>query len=181
MLNPEEIAEPFISPLWQLSFVDSISTNKKGSPMKSLETQVPPPLVMLSVAFLMWLVNRKQNDPQIPKRTAYLPLLAGLGLLASAAFRFFKQKTSINPHHPEQASDLVHSGVYKYTRNPMYLGMASLLSAWAIVLGSRLTLLGLPLFVLYLTRFQIQPEERALQHAFGQAYLDYQARVRRWL
>ena len=64
--------------------------------MKSLETQVPPPLVMLSVAFLMWLVNRKQNDPQIPKRTAYLPLLAGLGLLASAAFRFFKQKTRAN-------------------------------------------------------------------------------------
>ncbi len=148
--------------------------------MKSLETKIPPPLVTLSSAFLMWLVGRKTNR-RFPRRAGFLPLLAGLGLIASAIFRFGQHKTTADPHHPEKASHLVESGVYRYTRNPMYLGLACILSAWAMALASPLALLGVPGFVVYLSRFQIQPEEKALQDKFGQVYANYQKRVRRWI
>ena len=83
--------------------------------------------------------------------------------------------------HPEQASTLVTSGVYRFTRNPMYVGILLLLAAVAAHLGSVLALLGLPAFVFWIGRFQIAPEERALRAKFGSAYDDYTRAVRRWL
>ena len=76
---------------------------------------------------------------------------------------------------------MVTRGVYRWTRNPMYLGMLVVLAGWAVWLGSAAALLGLPLSVLLLNRLQIGPEERILRERFGQDYIDYQARVRRWL
>jgi protein-S-isoprenylcysteine O-methyltransferase Ste14 len=76
---------------------------------------------------------------------------------------------------------MVTSGVYRHTRNPMYLGMLCLLGAWAAWLGNAAALLGLPAFVAYMNRFQIAPEERALAQRFGAAFDAYAARVRRWL
>ena len=99
-----------------------------------------------------------------------------LGILAFRASR-----TTINPLKPERASALVTGGVYRVTRNPMYVGMTLLLLAWACYLAAVLPFVGPVLLVLYLTRFQIQPEERVLQGIFGAAYASYAARVRRWL
>ena len=82
---------------------------------------------------------------------------------------------------PEKSSALVCTGIYKYSRNPMYLGMALLLLAWAIYLASAWALLGVLAYVLYITRFQIIPEERVMEKLFGQEYLAYKAKVRRWL
>ena len=82
---------------------------------------------------------------------------------------------------PEKSSALVCTGIYKYSRNPMYLGMALLLLAWAIYLASVWALLGVMAYVLYITRFQIIPEERVMEKLFGQEYLAYKAKVRRWL
>jgi protein-S-isoprenylcysteine O-methyltransferase Ste14 len=83
---------------------------------------------------------------------------------------------------PAQAASMVTSGVYRFTRNPMYLGMFCLLAAWAAWLGRLAPLLaGLPAFVLYMNRFQIRPEERALEQRFGAAFREYAARVRRWI
>ena len=79
------------------------------------------------------------------------------------------------------STSLVTSGVYRITRNPMYVGMTLFLSAWAIYLSALLPIFGPLVFVGYITRFQIQPEERALKTHFGEAYVDYAARVRRWL
>ena len=99
-----------------------------------------------------------------------------LGLLA-----FRAAQTTVNPLKPQRASALVTGGVYQVTRNPMYVGMCFLLLAWAVHLSALLPFAGPVLFALYITRFQIQPEERALIQLFGEQYVQYTARVRRWL
>jgi protein-S-isoprenylcysteine O-methyltransferase Ste14 len=99
-----------------------------------------------------------------------------LGILAFRTFR-----TTINPLKPERASSIVTGGVYRVSRNPMYLGMALLLLAWATYLSALWSLAGPVLYVWYITRFQIVPEERVLERMFGDEYLAYTARVRRWL
>ncbi|MNJ74873.1 hypothetical protein D3C77_718740 [compost metagenome] len=87
----------------------------------------------------------------------------------------------VNPLKPASASALVTSGIYRVTRNPMYLGFALVLAAWTVFLASPFTLLGIAAFVLYIDRFQILPEERALHQLFGEAMDEYCARVRRWI
>ena len=108
-------------------------------------------------------------------------IVAGVAfdLLGLAAFRTLR--TTVNPLKPERASALVTVGIYRITRNPMNVGMSLLLLAWAVCLSALLPFAGPALFVLYLTRFQIQPEERALKALFGEEYTAYAARVRRWL
>ena len=98
-----------------------------------------------------------------------------LGLLA-----FFRRGTTINPLRPAKASALVTGGIYRITRNPMYVGMAFLLAGWAVWLGALWPFLGPVLFVAYLTRFQILPEERILRGKFAE-FDAYATRVRRWL
>jgi len=93
---------------------------------------------------------------------------------------FRKAKTTVNPVKPH-ASSLVTSGVYAISRNPMYLGGFTMLLGWTIFLSNPLAFLFLPLYVLYLNRFQIAPEERVLTSLFGETYVAYQARARRWL
>jgi len=82
---------------------------------------------------------------------------------------------------PEKASSLVTTGIYRFTRNPMYLGLLFVLFAWAVFLASVWALLGPVAFVFYIDRFQIAPEEAILAGMFGAAYTEYKARVRRWL
>ena len=99
----------------------------------------------------------------------------------SGILAFRASRTTINPLKPERSSSLVVGGIYRITRNPMYVGMAFLLLAWAVHLSAWLSFTGILAFVLYITRFQIRPEERALQRIFGEAFNAYCARVRRWL
>jgi protein-S-isoprenylcysteine O-methyltransferase Ste14 len=94
---------------------------------------------------------------------------------------FRRAGTTVNPMKPESSSSLVVSGIYAFTRNPMYLGFLFALLAWAIYLSHPAAFLVLPLFVWYMNRFQIEPEERALASLFGEAFTTYAARVRRWL
>jgi len=82
---------------------------------------------------------------------------------------------------PEKASSLVSSGIYKLTRNPMYLGLLLVLLAWAVFLSNALPFIFLPAFIIYINQFQIGPEEIALSSAFGQEFEAYKSRVRRWL
>lgn len=83
--------------------------------------------------------------------------------------------------HPERVTSLVTEGVYRYTRNPMYLGLALLLLAWALYLSAWLGVLVVGAFVAYMNCFQIMPEEKALESRFGQDFLRYQKAVRHWL
>ena len=106
---------------------------------------------------------------------------AGLLLDGIALFHFLRRRTTINPLNPQSASALVTGGIYRLSRNPMYLGLASLLLAWAIYLGNLAALAGVPLFILYMNRFQVIPEEQALEARFGDALTIYGPRTARWL
>ncbi len=112
---------------------------------------------------------------------AMMLALAGAVISALGVISFRRAGTTLNPMKPESTSSLVASGIYKRTRNPMYLGFLVALLGWAVFLSSVPAFLFLPAFILYMNRFQIEPEERALATLFGPAYAAYQARVRRWL
>ena len=103
-------------------------------------------------------------------------VIAGL-----AIYGFRKHDTTVNPKHPEETNQIVNSGIYAYSRNPMYLAFFLILFALAIFLGNIATFMILPLFIMYITRFQIIPEERMLNNHFGLAYKAYTGTVRRWL
>ena len=105
----------------------------------------------------------------------------GLALDITGLAHFVRARTTVNPLNPSAASALVTRGVYRFTRNPMYLGVALLLLAWGIYLANVGALALVPLFVLYINRFQIAPEEHALRARFGSDFDAYCRRVRRWL
>lgn len=153
--------------------------------MSSLELKVPPPAVALLAGLLMWLVSSLGASVEVPFgfRVGVAVAIVGIGLIIGSAgmVSFWRAKTTMNPIRPNAASSLVISGVYRFTRNPMYLSLVLYLLAWAVYLSSWLALLFLPLFVLYINRFQIRPEERALSSLFGPEYAAYKERVRRWL
>lgn len=108
-------------------------------------------------------------------------MIGALSLDLSSLLLFFKHHTTPNPFKPGKTKHLVTDGFYRYSRNPMYLGLLMLLKSWAIYLGSLTPFLILPLFILILTFSQIIPEEKILEEKFGQTYLDYKSKVRRWL
>ena len=150
------------------------------------ELRVPPVVIVATAALGMWLAARALPagpSASTGARAALAATLAVLGVaLAIAGIREFRAaSTTVNPMQPGQASSMVTSGVYRYTRNPMYLGMLCLLAGWGAWLGRWAPFGVLPVFVLYMNRFQIAAEERALEQRFGAAFREYAARVRRWL
>lgn len=149
--------------------------------MDSLEHRVPPPAVAIILAVLMWLLARPLPAFDGRLWLALPVLLAGLAVCLAGVASFRRARTTVNPLKPESASSLVVAGIYRYTRNPMYLGFAIVLLAWNIALASPLALLGVVAFVLYMNRFQIGPEERALRQLFGAQFDAYCAQVRRWV
>lgn len=148
-----------------------------------LELRIPPPLVMLIVALIMFLLAIViPLNIELPLRLIGVTLfvLAGSGVALAGVISFYLNKTTVNPLQPNKASTLVIAGIYKISRNPMYLGMFLALCAWTIYLANPVTLAGLPIFILYMNQYQIKPEERALQAKFGDEYQAYMQQVRRW-
>lgn len=153
----------------------------------TLERRVPPLLLSVLIGAAMslsgWLLPGLSIGPGASGR-----LLAGLGLALVGAvvalagvIAFHRAKTSVNPLSPAAVSSLVTGGIYQVSRNPMYLGFLLVLTGWALWLGNWAALAGLPVFVLYMNRYQIVPEERWLAGAFGEAFTAYCRSVRRWL
>lgn len=153
--------------------------------MQSLELKIPPLALVVLFAGLMWLLARLTPgfDYAVPLRQELVAVVSALAvLIALAGVASFRQaSTTVNPLNPENSSALVVSGIYRITRNPMYLGFLLLLAAWSLMLANLAVLLLLPVFVWYMNRFQIAPEERALASLFGNDYTTYCARVRRWI
>lgn len=153
--------------------------------MRFLELKIPPPAVVALVGLGMWFAA--PYGPAVPMayevRVTILVVcvLAGGATAVAGELEFRRARTTANPFRPGNARALVTSGIYRYTRNPMYLGLALALLGWAAYLASVPAFLGPVAFVLYLGRFQISPEERILAGKFGQDYAAYAARVRRWL
>lgn len=150
---------------------------------KKLELKVPPVVVWLATALLMRLST--SIGPQFgwlrQPAIAVALVLGGMFLGVLGVVSFQRAHTTVDPRHPQKMTALVTSGVYRATRNPMYLGMLLTLAGWALWLGHLLPLFFLPPFVLFLNRWQIAPEERALERAFGAEYTLYRARARRWI
>jgi protein-S-isoprenylcysteine O-methyltransferase Ste14 len=141
--------------------------------------------VGLVVAAGMWMVAHLPPLLQLPNLVR-LPVAAvliaiGVAVAIGGVVSFRRAKTTVNPLKPETSAALVSTGVYSFTRNPMYLGMVLALFAWAVYLSSIWSLVGPLLFGLYITRFQIVPEERVLDRLFGAPFAEYKKRVRRWL
>jgi len=152
--------------------------------VNKLELKVPPPAAALLVAVAMWLVASRTDALSfaLPERRALSMVLAALGIAVSAAgtWSFWRARTTVNPTRPEAASSLVATGIFRFTRNPMYLGLFLVLAGWAAHLANAAALAGPLLFALYITRFQILPEERVLAAKFGPDFEAYKLRTRRW-
>jgi protein-S-isoprenylcysteine O-methyltransferase Ste14 len=155
------------------------------APDSRMETRIPPPVLALALAALAWWLDRwvPQARLAFPWQTegALVLLATGLACMLSGVLAFRSARTTVDPMHPERASQLVVSGIFRRSRNPMYLGLLFLLVAWAVFLGQPLALITVPVWVAYITRFQIAPEEAALRRLFGASYVVYCGKVRRWI
>lgn len=153
--------------------------------MRALENRIPPPVVALVVGLLMWALSSQSPavaaESPIRLIASLSAVILGVVFCLSGVISFKRARTTVNPLKPETASSLVTSGVYQISRNPMYVGFALLLVAWTIYLASPWAFLGVAAFVIYITCFQIIPEERAMTNLFGAEFISYQAKVRRWL
>ena len=153
--------------------------------MIRLHTRIPPPVVTLAVAGIMWLVAFATPGLVVSfagqGRLAAAIAIAGVALMAFSIFKFTRARTTVNPLKPTTATALVTSGVFALTRNPIYLADLIFLIALATWLGSICAFALAPVLVWYLNVFQIAPEEEALASLFGEEYRSYCARVRRWI
>ena len=146
-----------------------------------MKTKIPPPIVTLVSALLIFF--SKELFPNYTfdyQSTLSIGIfISGLLILISAVSLFKKKETTVNPMSPEKASSLVVDGVFKYTRNPMYLGMSVVLLSISIQFNLMGGLLIVCLFVAYITAFQIIPEEEAMEENFGEEYLSFKRSTRR--
>lgn len=153
--------------------------------MRSLELKVLPPVIALVIAVAMWAISRfTKSYPLLGHArvgTAMAILVAGIAFMAMGVFALRLSRTTLNPSQPNTTSALVTGGVYRVTRNPMYLGLFFVLIAIGLLLSTPWSLLGPLAFALYIDRFQVVPEERALTELFGDEYAAYKTAVRRWL
>lgn len=133
----------------------------------------------------MWAVARLftpiHADPALRIGSALALVVLGIAVAVSGAIAFRRSKTTTNPLKPRAATSLVTGGIYRHTRNPMYLGVTLVLVGWAVYLAAPIALLGPAIFVRFITQFQIIPEELALTELFGQQFIAYKSAVRRWL
>ena len=151
-----------------------------------MHLKIPPPIVALIGILLIFLskdyILILYLHPHLQNTLSLLFLIIGFVIIFLATKEFKKSETTVNPMKPETSTRLVTSGVFKYTRNPMYLGLASILLASCFYFSSLLGIIVyVPLFIFYITVFQIIPEEESMKTIFNDEYLDYCSKVRRWI
>jgi len=153
--------------------------------MTTLDTRLPPPIVLLLCGLLAWLCAHQLPGFafSLPMRVTIVTVTASAGILLNLVPKLLFQRagTTVNPLRPQRTTHLVTHGVYRFTRNPMYLGQALVLLAACLRLRNAVALGVIPVFIAYITRFQILPEERHLAQRFGPAFDAFRTRTRRWL
>ena len=153
--------------------------------MRSLELVIPPPVVLVLVGIAMWLIAPYTSRVEVADETRLwasgILAAVGIGIAGAAIVAFRIARTTINPMKPANSTTLIATGIYRLSRNPIYLGDIAVLVAWAVFLAAPWMLAGPVVFMAYTSRFQIAPEERALADRFGDTYALYVAQVRRWL
>jgi len=153
--------------------------------LQFLELKIPPLALVVITATGMWAIAQRVaalhfSLPGAAWLSAALAIV-GSAIAVAGVAEFRKAGTTVDPRVPGQSAHLVAGGVYRYSRNPMYVGFLFILCGWGVFLGSALALVGIPAFVACLNRLQIAPEERAMREKFGASYTRYASAVRRWL
>ena len=148
-----------------------------------MNTKIPPPIVTATFGLIIYF--SKSFSPgysfENSNMISVIFLLFGLGIFSAAVQSFKKHKTTINPLSPDKASSLVNSGIFSYSRNPMYLGMLLILLSVSFKFNISGGLFISFLFKIYITRFQIIPEEEAMAKLFGEEFITYKNQTRRWI
>lgn len=148
----------------------------------SLKNKIPPPVVALFFLALIFL-TRGLASIEFPYQSSVpaLILAAAIATMIYGVLEFRRLETTVNPLQPEKSTALVTSGVFRFSRNPMYLGLLGILISASIFFGALTAVVILPLFILYMNVFQISPEEKAMEKLFAGEYNEYRAQVRRWI
>tara|TARA_R110000868_G_scaffold175564_1_gene412665 strand:+ start:21707 stop:22159 length:453 start_codon:yes stop_codon:yes gene_type:complete len=149
-----------------------------------MHLKIPPVVVAFLASLFMYILAEflPVGYFDFTGRVYLMYILLGFGGLIGlvSLFQFFIKKTTVNPININNSSVLVVNGVYKFTRNPMYLALLLFLLAWGLFLGNAFNVLLAAFFVSYMNAFQIKPEEEVLVKLFGVAYSNYMVKVRRW-
>ncbi len=148
-----------------------------------MNNKIPPPIVTLFFGLCIYLSRSyfPEFSNSVLNLLSIISFVVGIFVFAAAVSSFKKQKTTVNPISIENASSLVVSGIFKYSRNPMYLGMSIVLLGLTFKFNVIGGLLLTGIFMLFITIFQIKPEEVAMEKLFDQEWKDYTKNVRRWL
>lgn len=146
----------------------------------NLDTKIPLTIVTIITLTIIYLFDLKEYNLNNDVITVVI-LFIGIIFILSAVIQFVNRKTTVNPTKPYKTTSLVITGVYKITRNPMYLGMLLIIISFAFYKASIISLILIPFFIFYINKFQIEPEEFEMRKKFGKEYEDYCKKVDRWI
>ena len=145
--------------------------------------KIPPPILVLILITSNYFSQNRLEIIYLPYKnsTSFLILLVGSLILINTVFKFIKSKTTVNPVKFKKVNKLVTSGIYKYSRNPMYLGMILIIISTSIFYLNYFSVVTPFIFYFWINRFQIKREEIFLKEKFGEEYLSYMSKTRRWI
>ena len=150
-----------------------------------MRLKTPPAVQLFISALLMWIISIYADNFRFifkfNNELALFCLIIGGTIIVFGIVAFRKAETKFAPLHPDKAISLVTLGIYQYTRNPMYFGLLLILFCIGFYLNNLASLFVLPIYVWFISKYQIMPEEEALHKLFGLDYKNYQDRVRRWI
>ena len=147
-----------------------------------MKTLIPPPIVTIVFLFVIFFTKDFfRFSVTLPSSLGFIIILAGLMIIFIAARQFKVVNTTINPMKPENASVLVNKGIFSYSRNPMYLGMLLIIIGFSIIHNFLAIIVIMPIWIIYMTYFQIIPEEEAMVILFEEDYVNYCKKTRRWI
>ena len=145
--------------------------------------KVPPPILVLILVVSIYMSQYQLETTHLPYNNSIslVILLVGALILINPVFKFIKSKTTVNPVKFVKVNKLVTSGIYKYSRNPMYLGMILIIISTSIFYLNYYSVLTPFIFYFWINKFQIKREEIFLKEKFGKDYLSYMSKTRRWI
>ena len=150
-----------------------------------MRLKTPPAVQLFISALLMWIISIYADNFRFifkfNNELALFCLIIGGTIIVFGIVAFRKAETTVTPLHPDKASSLVTMGIYQYIRNPMYFGLLLILFSIGFYLQNLASMFVLPIYIWFISKYQIIPEEEALHKLFGQDYINYQDRVRRWI
>ena len=150
-----------------------------------MRLKTPPAVQLFISALLMWIISIYADNFRFifkfNNELALFCLIIGGTIIVFGIVAFRKAETTVTPLHPDKASSLVTMGIYQYIRNPMYFGLLLILFSIGFYLHNLASMFVLPIYIWFISKYQIIPEEEALHKLFGQDYINYQDRVRRWI